>query len=288
MSTKSFTIQMRFICQLSILSSLLGLFSCEKEVTNIKLPSTKPKLVVGCFLSPQDTLIRLSLTRSKPIFGTEPAKKEAISVTDALVIISNKSQSITLSFNAITNKYEVKAGSFPIVAGTTYSLKISTPNGEIVSATCTIPDSPIPDARIELLDTSSATKVVNIKWKDIPNETNYYTVIGQAQQIVNGPIAQDTLLTSLLYDGTSSLNDNRKDGNELSMILIDFNPGSEHIISTHYSVWVLNIDLNYYQYEKSSFNYTGDDPFSEPSPVYTNIKDGLGIFAGYQQKFIKR
>jgi hypothetical protein len=32
-------------------------------------------------------------------------------------------------------------------------------------------------------------------------------------------------------------------------------------------------------FHQSIFNYTGDDPFSEPTQIYTNVTNGLGVFA---------
>jgi hypothetical protein len=47
-------------------------------------------------------------------------------------------------------------------------------------------------------------------------------------------------------------------------------------------IYLLNTDKAYYDYQKSLEKYnSGEDPFTEPSPVYSNISGGLGIFAAY-------
>src|SRR3972149_9782654 len=77
---------------------------CEKDVTNIKQPETKPKLVAGCFISPQDTLIIVTLTRSNPIFGTGHNDSNNLSVTDASVIISNGINSVVIPYNSLNEQ----------------------------------------------------------------------------------------------------------------------------------------------------------------------------------------
>jgi hypothetical protein len=52
--------------------------------------------------------------------------------------------------------------------------------------------------------------------------------------------------------------------------------------SAFLKVYLLNTDKSYYDYHRSLGNYdSGDDPFTEPSPVFSNVNGGLGIFAAY-------
>lgn len=44
---------------------------------------------------------------------------------------------------------------------------------------------------------------------------------------------------------------------------------------------VSNSDENYYKYHRSLETSGNDNPFTEPSLVYTNINNGLGCFAAY-------
>ena len=49
------------------------------------------------------------------------------------------------------------------------------------------------------------------------------------------------------------------------------------------TVHILKLSKELYNYMKylRLYNYYHDDPFSEPVPVYSNIKNGIGIFAGF-------
>ena len=47
---------------------MIGIFyACEKEA-NVKIPETEPKPVLVCFISPEDSLISVSLTNSIPLY----------------------------------------------------------------------------------------------------------------------------------------------------------------------------------------------------------------------------
>ncbi len=46
-------------------------------------------------------------------------------------------------------------------------------------------------------------------------------------------------------------------------------------------IWNTSKDLYDYSLSLRKFNASSNNPFSEPTPVYNNIKNGLGIFAGY-------
>ena len=268
------------------ISSLLGLMicillaGCEKDVDNIKLPKTDPKLVVGCFISPQDNYISVTLTRSNPIFGPGHSNTGSLPVEDASVIISDGSNAVTIPYDISNEHYEIPASAFPIIAGQTYGLTVSTPKGENVSGSCTVPPSNPVLLTVNFTDTSSYNKKITVKWQDISGEVNYYRVVGQMVSI--DPATPGDTSFTYMYIASSLYNDHDKDGNEMYAKLEgywDGNSGSQLIA---YDFYLLNIDPEYYTYQNSIDHYTYGDPFSEPSLIYTNIKGGLGVFAAYQ------
>jgi hypothetical protein len=127
-------------------------------------------------------------------------------------------------------------------------------------------------------------KILNVKWQDLPNETNYYRLFGQLVS-VNAP--NDTTYDDMWGDNTL-YNDYEKDGNEIYSTLRGESGfyGSGYPVAA-YDIYLFNIDEHYYSYQNSLDHYTYGDPFSEPSPLYTNIKGGLGIFAAYQKLFVR-
>lgn len=262
-----------------VVLSVMFLYSCVKEVKNIKLPPSDPKLVVGCFISPQDTVIALTLKRSSPLFGSGNGSSQHEPVTGASVIISGNAGSVQLNYNSKRKQYEASKKTFPISGGETYNLTISTPQGEKVSATCQVPPSNISSLTIDFADTLSASKIIMVKWQDIPGQSNQYVVYAQTEEF--DAKNEDTLYVKMTSDEPTQ-RDTQKDGMELSSRLERgrFND-EQHVIS--YTIHILNVDVNYFLYKRSLDNYKGDDPFSEPSLMYTNIKGGIGIFAAYQK-----
>ena len=56
-----------------VIISQLAIVSCKslvKEIDPSILPQTDSKLVVACFISPQDTLLEVSVTQTAPVIGT--------------------------------------------------------------------------------------------------------------------------------------------------------------------------------------------------------------------------
>lgn len=271
-----------------VILCLFILAGCEKTVDNIKLPATDPKLVVGCFISPQSPLITVTLTRSNPIFGPGHNNTNNQSVEDASVIISDGTNTASIPYDALNQQYELQTSSFPIVAAQTYSLTVSTPQGESVSASCTVPASNLPALTVDFTDTLSTSypKKLTVNWQDISNELNYYKVFAQHISIDTFSLS-DTIYRDF-YGNNTLLNDHDKDGAEMYSKLeshYGYDGFSYKFIA--YDIYILNIDAEYYKYQHSLDNYTYGDPFSEPSPLYTNIKGGLGIFAAYQQLYVR-
>jgi hypothetical protein len=56
--------------------------------------------------------------------------------------------------------------------------------------------------------------------------------------------------------------------------------------SLHIYIFIGVTDENYFNYHRSVTNFQDDNPFSEPTPVYTNITGGLGVFGSYSGRII--
>src|ERR1041385_5146227 len=115
---------------------IIFIVSCKKDAS-VKLPEIKPLPVISCFISPADTLIRLKLTWSMPLFEVQNNSVQII--PDAVVKINSVSGSAVLSFNAATNYYELKTISYPIQYGEKYDLSVELADGKTATAETTIP-----------------------------------------------------------------------------------------------------------------------------------------------------
>lgn len=190
--------------------------SCETLVDDLPLsrfPELKSKLVLTSFISPQDSLIKVRLSQSIPLFGEFPANKlmkvidnkgdtilianydtENI-VEDAQMILSNGVQSVTIPFDIRTREYIIPMTRFPIMAGETYTLTAKTKD-LFVEATTTVPFEQInvrnvkidsvyeqsniwePDSLGHFKPSTKKVKVyyVEFDWKDKPEIANYYKI----------------------------------------------------------------------------------------------------------------
>jgi hypothetical protein len=281
----------------------VSFFACEKEVTDIKLPNAKPKLVLGCFLSSSDSLIIATVTKSVAIFS-KGASIDDYEVTNANVTISNGNNVAALLFNSKTGNYEIETKFFPLIAAGEYTVSAKAQGYDDVSGKGVIPVSKISNGSAIIKEGQYGETSIRVNWTDIANEKNYYRLRIQYVAIkdtIAGVALKDTVY---VYSSSSyiktSFTDNDKDGQELSAQLDHFRKigsiiypygyptnGSSSNEKRYkimgYLIEILNVDYNYYQFQNSLYNFisSGGDPFSEPSFVYTNVDKGLGVVGGY-------
>src|SRR6478752_468719 len=98
-----------------ILSCFFLFFSCTKEA-KVKLPETKPLPVMYSYICPTDSVIRLKLMSSSPLYSSNEIDILA-AVPDGDVKISSSQGTAQLIFNQNTQYYELKTSAYPIVPG---------------------------------------------------------------------------------------------------------------------------------------------------------------------------
>jgi Domain of unknown function (DUF4249) len=141
---------------------ILSIWSCETVIENVALPYEE-RIVVQAFISPQDTLLEVKISKTRPVTGTFPADQFYGSqvykpLDGATIEISDGVRKANFLFQTISNpngtEYDQKTGKlvtqtrtgyflktkdFSIIAGKTYTLTAKAPNLPDVSATCTVP-----------------------------------------------------------------------------------------------------------------------------------------------------
>ena len=267
-----------------LLFLLIFLFSCEREVDNLPLPKSDPMLVVNAYLTPGANLVEVHVSKSVPYFGdqsdgsTEP-------IGDASVTISSGNLSYTLNYNDNFRSYLSQVNEITLTAGSTYQLSVIAPGGFSYNASTTIP-SFYPDVEIftdsviyEKDDSQYKRYQVITKWNEAVNQKNYYRLSFNNYYSRNN----ENGLQCDLYIDDASISENtvsRKCVREVFFYDDPFNPigGSELSFDT---VHLLSTDEAYYKYHESLNRYEGEDPFSQPVQVYSNIKGGLGCFGSY-------
>jgi hypothetical protein len=281
--------------------SLFFFTSCVQDVKNIRLPSQQPKIVISCFISPQtnnaedyvdeyidQSYINARISWSQPLYVFSDIN-QTNNINNALVTISDGKDSLILAYGPSPgadvgendSSYSALAILFPIIPGRTYTLTVSTPQGYKASASTTVPSIHNTTATA-LMDTFPSANgnmgyKIDAEWADTPGSTDYYRVNYEIWDIL---LQTGTLVAKHTYPVVS---DNGNDGGKLIVEgdneSLTLTPGHTNQLQLS----LLNIDVNYYKYYMSLHNYSDDNPFAEPSLIYTNVQNGLGIFASYQE-----
>ncbi len=260
---------------LAIVILSVTLTSCEKVVTNVDLPDAEQQLVIQSFISPQDDITKVWVSLSTPVFSETPYDIEEDFLDNATVVISDGATSKTLVFKNSKNYYYISSLDFPIVAGKTYTLNVSTPDGKKCDAMCTVPLSNPLSFELVSIDTNTYDDdygFLKTRFKDISGEKNYYRVFAYDKR----PHAGDTIYNELYPEyGNEVFTDINNDGNWLNQTFHFYNNIKILVFN------ILNVDKHYYSYHKSVIGNEDGNPFSEPVIVYSNVNNGLGVFCAY-------
>ncbi|MBO0931406.1 DUF4249 domain-containing protein [Fibrella aquatilis] len=301
------------------MTTLCACGNLTSEVDPAVLGVGGEKLVVNSYISPQDTLLTVKVSRSKPAVSGSTTV-QPFNVNNATVSLSDGSRSIVLKYNNLLEYYAAKPSLLPIRAGQTYTLTATTPDGKQVTAQATVPASvPISAVALDSVITSSATEWkktfrVSFAWEGLSAKTNYYAycgyfswnnkvsyrVAGQTQTAV----PEVTELTFPGENGTGNLlSDNNLSGKRLSsqsaeVTTLSLGKGENNAATAiqHLTIGkslpgarltlrLLNTDSFYYTYTSAvqRQRQAGSNPFAEPVLIPTNIQGGLGCFAAYNR-----
>lgn len=279
---------------LPALSLIAALSSCVKDSSEV-LVATTPKLVVESYLNPADTEITVVVNANRPIDGAGSGDRGNVNpVQNATVLLSNGTKEVTLTSQS-TNTYKIAASALPLKTGQTYTLKVSATGYQAVDATCTIPkgitepESVDGDLQYTLKDASTSTYTVYRKrtmhWT--PGETGkkyYLTGSGEGSVStlkINGKDSVSVRLSNmevvafLTDEGTS-----RYTTPQLAYPIGTSKADKKLIKGVPVYAFVYQVDRNYYEFFRTAKlqREVGDNPFAEAVPVYTNIRNGLGVF----------
>lgn len=272
-----------------ILSCLLFL-SCTKEA-KVKLPEAKPMPVMYSYICPADTLIRLKLMLSSPLFSSNQIDVLA-PVSDGDVKISGVQGTAQLTFNQNTGYYELKTNSYPIVPGQVYKMTVTTSNGDVATAETQVPLTTVPinTAAVETIPENYETvDRIKVSFTDEPGTVNYYRIAAlyafvRTSQV--DTITEDTRINELYsdinHDGESS---------SLAGKYSQKDDSTAYHSTEYYDVFLYNCSESYYNFYKSFKNYSGVGvsfpPPTEPTIMYTNVKGGFGCFGAYTRSMMR-
>jgi hypothetical protein len=108
-------------------------------------------------------------------------------------------------------------------------------------------------------------------FRDVANQANFYGVKAYGKN--NGQWID-------LFPNDEKpwvFSDKQMDGKEF---VFNFD-GTIDLDSDSIKFRILQTNESFYLFHHSIYNYAPEDPFTEATPVYSNINNGLGIFSGY-------
>ncbi|MBW6489597.1 MAG: DUF4249 domain-containing protein [Lentimicrobium sp.] len=280
--------------KLIYISGLIACFffmsSCENMVSDVDVPLSDPRLIVHSVISPQDEFIKVIVSKSSPLYTQSNYNWEDRfpPVTNAVVKLTEGNNSIILPYNPELKAFSISAEFFPVIPGKTYNLEVTAPGGYYATATTTIPDFEVPEIEIldidNISDMGNIAVMVNFRFRDIPGQGQYYRV---APGFLTG---DDYYNETYVYEiglsrGENYITDKNSDGEYFTFRTSEVYTGYNSNVKIYIRLFVTG--ESYYNYHRSVSSFEGENPFSEPTPVYTNINGGLGLFASTIGRFIE-
>lgn len=251
--------------------------ACESTVTDVTPPQVDPELVVFSFISPEADSILVEVRMTTPVFVGGNLDNDR--VTDATVVIRSASASITLPYRS-NGRYTVHKSLYAITPGTTYSLEVTTPRGHRATAITQIPISnPNIDSVQEYnvpMGLGENSTMNRIYWQDSPAESNFYRIM--SRQVQPDFFGSDT---SYFVNDNNLLTDDGKNGLRMTGS-VEYYGFEEDSLTDLRDILLLTTDQPYYKYHVRRINYTGNNPFEEPLPMFDNIDGGVGCFSSYR------
>ena len=256
--------------------------ACQSMISEVDIEGGQKKLIVHSYIYPGMDTVKVMLTSSSPLYSTTQLAQgpSSLEVKDAQVVIRNRNNEFPLIYDNFYKQYI--STELEINAGETYHLEIITPSGEKITASCTVPDEEPPAIEVSTILVSPDfpyEKVINFSFRDLEGEGHFYRVTG-VYKIQYGPEPQDFWWNTIYMQmGEEFVSDKNKDGQSFlykTVQMITFE--EEYYVP---KLFIALTDKHYYNYHRSIAKFEGEDPFSEPAPIYSNIEGGLGVFAAF-------
>ena len=271
---------------------LILLFTYCKREAKIKLPSQDPRLVVTCFISPQNpnitAVVRTSIQKFSGNYINYTKKGTTESdISNARVEITDGVTSLVLPFDTALASYNADASGLPIVSGKTYSLTVSTPDGKKVTGVTTVPTGNFELEYSKPNFTKNTEIEVNFSFnvliKDNPNELNYIAGYYNIFSVTSGtnPFIYIPNDEPYLFEADDGIVRESYSG---TVNYYNFSPDT--ILSIPVTLKTLNCSKEFYLFNKTSRAavYNDGNPFGEPVLVYSNIEGGFGCFGAYTER----
>ena len=282
---------------LVVLIAATCLLGCD-TVVELDVPRDDSQLVVNSFFTPDSTF---GVSLYKSTFVLDEGRSKPITGATAKVFDSNGNEVVELT----EQENGVYTSGVSAEPGKTYEIKVSKSGYETATALSTVPVDTAQVIKLETTSSSGSSSSATISlWIDDPEGVDYYEVTGQSKTVIYTP--NDTLyFGKKLYLNSNNATFEDFESGRYDMFFDDklfdgtrqkltfrtnllkaqcTNDNAECRDEHEVTLFVRKISKEYYRYKQSMYqqNEVGGDPFAEPVPVYDNIENGLGIFAGFR------
>lgn len=264
----------------------LVLAACETKL-DLSEVSGRTRLVVNGLINDQDK-VEIQVSKSIPLGSTGAVEF----INNAVVTMRDENGNATgFTYNVGTDKYENLV--FRAFAGKYYSISVKAPGFDEVFAELVMPDkaSKTPSSWKDSTDLDSSgyptgTLTVNINDKGISN--NYYRISLFYYDNITAtwnalkPVTKDAAIENEAIEsdnGSWVFSDRSFNGQPRSIPFIT--PFGYALGTPKYLVVTESLSEQYFKYFKSIEDYKkGAGVFGEATPVFSNIRNGVGIWAG--------
>ncbi len=289
----------------------LMVFGCTKEI-DLAIPKAAQKTVVNAFFSPASEF-QVSLSRSQDILALDKGE----SIPNAIVLLYQDNK-ILDTLDLVGEVYQSSIIPRP---GENYGLQVLVPDSEPLTSNDYLPPEPrlLGSTLLESVTTDREGDVfsqASITFYDDPDESNFYELLmflrykdEQLMDFLEEIGEKDKIAVN--YNGQTNdpvlLNEGQLDLSFRSLVFSDalFN-GQTYTMKVQFSrsiklpetydlnsydiiIFLRAVTPDYYTYQKTLAAHQSSqvsDLFEGagiPVPMFTNITNGLGIFAGYNQ-----
>ncbi len=281
-----------------ILSFTVGtLFtSCEKDVPDKYLPTVSPQLVLNSFIAPNND-ISVRVTQTIPIYTSNvvynpnnvPDERTVIANAEVSIKSTSSNESVEIPFDENRNVYFLPKEDFNIELGEEYELLVKHRTLGQASAKAVVPDKLVQlqnfnidtlEAECFLVDYDEYYCYYNLRVSgqivDHQDEKNYYRVLLLEGDNYEGETNWEYVSYEILLTDADAIDG--KLGFKVDVFTSQF---------YRTLLKVFSLDYGYYQFHRTLFNTMESNPFIEPTPVYSNVKGGKGIFSAYNELVIQ-
>jgi hypothetical protein len=266
---------------------LISAVACDM-VVDIDVPFEKKQLVVNCYFNP-DSVFAAQVTLNRHILDDQPHWH----MGNAKILLYENGVAIDELVHGPDFQYTSKNNIKP-TAGKEYKIEVVVHGYDPVSAVSFTPN-PAQIAAVDITQPGPEGQKTKIKvtFQDNGKETNYYQVKAYWRE---PHLDRDFKVEYYDYATSLSLDDPAGDqdvgdwsnGVFLKDLLFNGKQKELHLSTHSWSPSPITIELrtissDLYDYETTSAlqESINGDPLAQPINVYSNIKNGFGIFAGY-------